>query len=476
MTRIASRTPTVTALLDSGPAHLENGPAALEENTATLEENTATLEENTATLEENTATLENNTACSRHTTLRRTGTALLLALSVLVPATAGCAVQDAYLRHDDEILSRVGVPRPGTERAARIRQEGTHVSVEAIQLCDRVERLEIERTHVFSRRSRKPMVPILAAIGGAAAVALGAFAIVRAPNLPESRPDLETGWTRSQARGLGGLLVGGGGVLALGTVGHAFRLARGERTTETVTEAGEVLQSGVACPSPIPWQGAEMRLGAISLGTTPSTGRAELDLDLAVLPRDIAGAPPNVDLRIDGRTVGQVNLAPIRHVHQERAWRDAGQVRCAAPERPDDCDALNAYLIRYPDGPHATEARRILESAAGALVEAAARRRAEAEEAAARLRQAAAESMAALERQRAESERRLREEERERARAERERERDRARHIAEQREAEQRHRQTRERTQARRACHATCRQTCGGNQACQTACQTTQCQ
>lgn len=403
-------------------------------------------------------------------------TRLVVLLSSLSLIGAGCAVRGPLLRHDDDVASRSSQLRLGEGRAARLAQQGTRVQVEAIQLCDRVERLHIERTHLYARRTKNKTVTVATAVGSALGIALGTVALVRAPSLPASRDPLDDGFTRSQARGGGAAAVALGSAAAFGLLIHGIRIARGDREREQVTEDGEVLEREVACPAPVPWTAAPVTLGArVALGQTGADGRAELDLAPRVPPAAIEGAPLRVDLRVGGRPVGQVDLAPVRHAHQEDAWRFAGAMRCAAPEEPDDCDGVAEYLRRYPEGPHADEARRTLERARGALAEAAARRRAEAAAAAEALRRANAERAAELQRQAEESARRLREEEQARERAARQRERELRAAEERQRDAQRQAEREAQRRRVRRECQATCRQSCGGVQACVTACYREQC-
>lgn len=397
------------------------------------------------------------------------------AIVILLVCTAcGAYTRGAHLRDTDEVLRVTTETRPGAEQDVEIEQHDTDVEVRAFATCDRVERQEIVRTHVYRRKSKIGPVMLAVLVGAVAASVAGGLMLANIADYPdEDAPGVDPDeLTAQDARLLGGLFTTLAGGLVLAASIHGVQLLIREGDEEQLVIDGNTLASSVPCEPALPLRNVPIigQLGRerFELGLTETTGRAHLDLSVLDPSRIGTSGPTELELSINGRSEGVVDLAPLRAMYERQAWDASRRLRCAAPTEPDDCEGVERYLREHPHGAHAGEAHQLLRAAREPLARAAARREAEREAAAQRVQQAIAERELQLQRERAELERQQREAEAAR----------RAAIEAQNRRIEQAQREAeaqRRREAARRECHATCYRSCGGSNACVQACFDAQC-
>lgn len=374
----------------------------------------------------------------------------------------------------DQVIHRRTERRPSLQYQAAAVQKGLHLEVSAVQLCDRVEVDDIQRTHRYDRVSKAPGWMAGLALAGAAGVGTGSYLLARADHYPEHVPSGSDALTRNEARAWGATSAAVGGVVLAAAMIHWIIVSRDDTETEVFHKDGGAVAQGVACARSEPAPGVNVwlatRRGRVQVGSTGDDGTLAVELNDVVPPAAVVGADweKRASVGTGDRVMMDVDLEPVRHWYEARQWADADLQACAGPERADACDGIRGYLAAFPDGEHAPQARQLLARAKAALAQIAAREQAEAAAAAQEQQRIEAEREAAAERQREELERRRRVEE-----EQYQRQLERRQQALEQ---EREHaREQRERRAARQKCEAACRSSCERSGSCYRQCMSTQC-
>ena len=301
------------------------------------------------------------------------GAALLLAASSL-----GCAKMDYGPRTlvDETVVRTRHQLLDSSDARATVKQTRTEIRVTATPLCDLVEQKEIRRTYA-QEKENKAIVPELVLLSlGAVPAGLGVAFLLDSKNVYENDRHARL----YNASGKSGAVAGGAVLLAWGVAFMAVPLVDFARSVgsredeETITEEGQRIRKGVPCPTAGPaafrFISGRVQGDTFALGRTDNAGVLAADLVQVVPPRifESTPSPMSMEVLIDGAVVGTVSLAGVgeiqvrdRYQLDAAAWSEVDVIACrsASPERPA-CDAVRAYMQRFPNGERRDEARKLL--------------------------------------------------------------------------------------------------------------------
>lgn len=301
--------------------------------------------------------------------------ALGLAISSL-----GCAEMSLGPRKlvDETVLSTHHKILPSQTVRASLEQSGTELRIKAAQTCDLVEVKEIERTYA-KERENEAIVPELVLFSlGTVPAGLGVAFIVDSKNVYDddrhARQYNATGKLGAVASGAV-LLAWGVAMMAVPLVDFA-RSAGSDEDEEKVTENGPVLRRDIPCQagvSPAPHRSISGRVPGdfFPLGQTDAAGSFKADLVLVVPSRifESSNPPASMEVLIDKTLVGKASLAGIDEKQgrdfrerDEGAWSEVDVIACrsASPDHPA-CNEVRAYVLKFPNGAHIQEARKLLD-------------------------------------------------------------------------------------------------------------------
>jgi hypothetical protein len=301
--------------------------------------------------------------------------ALLLAIFSL-----GCAELSYGERKliDETVLSTRHQIKPSASVRASLKQSGTEIRLTATNMCDLVEVKEVRRTF-GQERENDALVPELVLLSlGAVPAGLGVAFLVDAPNVYDNdrneRQYNASGRTGAIASGLV-LLAWGVGMMSVPLVDFA-RSATSKEDEETRTEEGSVIRRDMPCEAgvaPAQYRAVSGRVPGdfFSLGQTDASGLFSADL-VAVVPSRIFEStrpPASMEVVIEGTPAGSVSLAGVEEIQRKdrrendaKAWSQVDVIACrsASPDHPS-CNAVRAYMQRFPNGEHREEARKLLD-------------------------------------------------------------------------------------------------------------------
>jgi hypothetical protein len=366
--------------------------------------------------------------------------------------------------------ARIGLrePQPVSERAVSTRvdheqhigkvngsveQEGTSVKVHVVKTClqnDR-EMSKVERIQERQHFNETPLNDWYAGVGGGVSLALGLTMIAAPSTFGNSDATNPNGLSSKQVTGSGVALTALGVALLVIPVVDAVRASGAEQRTTVEWVRGPVVRRDIPCKGS-PLSDAQLALATtppVFLGGTDADGNAEVDLQRVV--RDVAPARENVDVLLEGKPIGQIDLTPLAEMRENSEWTKVDTSGCASEASPEACGSLLLFLRLFPASQHVADADVALTAYRTKLKaeEAAAAAKAAAEEGARQVRlraeQVAVQAKAAQE-----------------ARAEQ----------ARKYEAESAER----RRQAQATCRAKCESACNGDESCGHACFGQKCQ
>ena len=189
------------------------------------------------------------------------------------------------------------------------------------------------------------------------------------PNDDTSRTYNSVGQDSAKVIGWSTLAVGG--VLLLVPVVDAIRASGSEQEVQQVTKEGEILKSNVQCPdNPLREARVAVDIDSVEFdaGTTDQKGSVVFDLD-AVVGVDAKLDPDGKGkVVVNDKTVGDVSLKALYEKREARAWSGVAVVECKSPTSPASCDGVVKYLRDWPEGKHAPMARQILQEARPAVM------------------------------------------------------------------------------------------------------------
>lgn len=292
----------------------------------------------------------------------------------------GCAEMTLGPRKmvDETVLSTHHKIIPSAGVRGSFTQTGTAIRVTAARTCDLVEVKEIERT--FAQERENPaLVPELVLLSvGTIPAGLGAGFLIDSQNVYENDRHARL----YNPSGKTGAIAGGVVLLAWGAVMMAVPLvdfARGmssEETEEKATENGPVIRRDMPCDQGVAMAGHRSVSGRVPgdsfpLGQTDASGLFTADL-VAVVPSRIFEStrpPSSMEVLIDGSVVGKASLEGVAAIQTRTrremdagAWSEVDVIACrsASPDHPA-CDEVRAYVLKFPNGEHIVEARKLLD-------------------------------------------------------------------------------------------------------------------
>lgn len=246
-------------------------------------------------------------------------------------------------------------------------QAGTELSMVVSHSCELFESPVVERTTRTESTNNSAALDWALFGTGVAAAGLGMYTTFDSSGVygtsTNSRTYNPIGPTGAAVIGIGSIALGV--ALLVIPVVDVVRANRETVERAEVTTQGKVIRRDFACTlAPFNHAAVSGRLGdkAFALGTANADGKLDVDLDSAIDPQWAVPTPP-ARLRIvaEGIAAGEADLAPLFQVREMRAWEQSSPDRCLAPKTADGCDLVKLFIARYPAGPHAADARRVLD-------------------------------------------------------------------------------------------------------------------
>jgi len=305
---------------------------------------------------------------------------LISRTTILLGALCGCVVGCARVGlSQPEIVDRpvktLKDQVPQKDRAvAEISQDDTLVTIEAKRLCKVRERRVVERTTTYKKVNHHPAVDWTFGTIGLVSTGIGVGFIIDAnqvhPDDASSREYNPTGPTNANLLGAG--ILAGGAIFGVIALVDAFRGIGEETEMSRVTLDPKVIKQGVICRvAPLADAEVHARIAVreddvrhLTLGKTDKHGVLELELE-ELIPKDLilTKSSSSVDFVIHDVKVGTVKLGKLYERRERRAWKSLQVDDCREPQSASSCEALMQYLVRYPKGRHASDAKGILHEA-----------------------------------------------------------------------------------------------------------------
>jgi hypothetical protein len=290
--------------------------------------------------------------------------ALRASLAVLLGGCANIGYGKPYtVSERPGPVRRQTVPIEGV--VATTEQYGAQLTITASRAC-RVEDVRtVSATEQTDRKNESAGTDW--ALAGAGAVSLGSGAVLIGdasstyPNDTSSRQYNPTGPGKERAYGIGLVAIG---ATLVGVAGYdGIRASGSETTTKTYDKTERVVTARKACAAS-PKKGVEIKLvldeTSISLGLTDANGKLVVDLS-AVLPETPKfPSAKHAPLVAEGEKVGSVDLPAVLVAREAEVWKRLDVAACRQPTNSRACVPIEAFLKVYPDGAHATEARKLL--------------------------------------------------------------------------------------------------------------------
>lgn len=298
----------------------------------------------------------------------------MAAAAVLLLNSAGCArIGQRPPRNEDQLLRLVPVETVIDGAFAEVGQRGTELALEVSRVCElRTDRV-VQRTTEVESYNQSPGKDWWLAVAALAAGGAGGGLLADAPNTypndPTSRTYNPIGPDEERKYGYG--FVGLGAVFATAVIVDVVRANGTETTSGEATITGPVETHAAACkgrPYANVQVTGEFDGRTFLLGTTNSLGQLLVDLD-ETAPDDwlLRARTAKLQLQVNGRAAGGADLAPLYLSREGRAFDHGAAATCIAAASVQACDPLEQFLARYPDGPHAPQAREALDAAAPKL-------------------------------------------------------------------------------------------------------------
>ncbi len=268
--------------------------------------------------------------------------------------------------NQDRLIRAEPVQVPALGGVAEVEQEGTRLTITVSRACNIRQGRLVDRTTRVESYNQMPALDWLLVGAGAVSIGTGGILLADARNTyPDDRQSRTYNATGPATEKLYGYTMIGAGILA-GTVAivDAIRASGSTETRERTNVPGEIERWGVACRNTLLVNQEIVGVAAgqsFALGKTDASG--ELELDLAqVVPASIVipGSGARLEIRIQGNVSGQVGLRPLYLQREQAAFREAAVAACANPIKADACEGVKKFILNYPDGPHAKEARAAL--------------------------------------------------------------------------------------------------------------------
>lgn len=301
--------------------------------------------------------------------------ATLAGLGALACATGCVDIRKTHIRTTEEVIETTPTVSAQTRFNAESSLEGSIVRVLVTPRCDEVAMETVEVSDISDRYIDEDEVALLTllAIVGAAPLGTGTGLLADAPNVYDSDPNGRL----YNATGQDAVIATGVILTSVGLAASLPPLINGLRAVGTSAERRTMTRQGATLQENVPCRGADnqrryaisVRLGpdAYALGTAVPNDPFTADLTAAVLPRLRAMNPPprGMALWIDDKFQREFPIEPLLTLIQsdlvredEAVWSTAGAAECAKNKAA--CAGVQAYLVRFPTGRHAEEAKKLV--------------------------------------------------------------------------------------------------------------------
>ncbi|HQP34914.1 MAG TPA: hypothetical protein PLI95_07040 [Polyangiaceae bacterium] len=260
---------------------------------------------------------------------------------------------------------------PTKRYLATVDQDGQKATIKLEHACEVVERKTVKVTTTRERQNDSSTRNWLLAGGGLTLLTAGTVTLVDAQNVyphdGSSRTYNPVG--PSGATAIGVALVAAGAVLTAIPAADAIR-ASGSETSESIEgeKSVRVVSQGVPCKgkkvSSLAVVGRVPSGDDLDLGAVDVPGGLTLDLESVVLEAWLLrNRGDELELVVNAQKIGSVKLSELRGFYETKRWDAAGAGACAEPSLVNACDGVKGYLDDYPKGARAREARELLDKA-----------------------------------------------------------------------------------------------------------------
>ncbi len=289
---------------------------------------------------------------------------------------AACVdIRKTHIRSAEEVIDSKPTVSAQNRFTADSSIEGTVIRVMVTPRCDEVAMETVEVSDISDKYMDEDEVALftLLAIVGAAPLGTGTGLLADAPNVYDSDPNLRL----YNSTGQDAVIATGVILVSVGLAASLPPLINGLRAVGTSAETRTMERQGATLKENVPCRGAEgqrrynvsVRLGpdAYALGQAAPNDPFTVDLQGAVLPRLRAMSPPprGIALWIDDKFQKEFPIDPLLSLIQsdigredDAVWLAAESTTCA--QNKNVCAGVQNYLVRFPNGRHAEEARRLL--------------------------------------------------------------------------------------------------------------------
>lgn len=298
----------------------------------------------------------------------------IAAILLAAVALTGCAdIGQRPPVNQDRVVGTALAEAPVAGADADVDQDGVTLSISVSRVCDRGPARTVDRTSTTESFNRFQTANWLLAAAGVVSAGVGAGLVADAantyPNDRASRTFNETGPGKERLYGYA--LIGTGAFFGVVAIVDAVRANGTTVEQKRITLPMEPEKRAIRCSNQ-PFANAAVSGGLLDadlpLGKTNAHGELEVNLEQAI-PEETGLSPSlsKLELRVEGHVAGSVDLRPLFLRREGQAFSQSDSEGCAHPTTVDSCALVKAFLLRYPDGPHAKEAQAILDGAAPKL-------------------------------------------------------------------------------------------------------------
>lgn len=307
--------------------------------------------------------------------------ALLGSLAILATGCVSIGLGEPVVVEEQPLDNKRVVVRTNLA-SVDVDQEDTTLTITAERVCDIEQKVRVKQTLERERINLSPGVTWQLAIYGTILAGIGTGVTVDARlNVEDSDPNGQAynSIGPDGATAIGAAFLAAGTPLLVIAIVDAIRATGSENEiTHTERSAGFVERS-TKCETRVPMARTNV-MGRTNAGTAVHLGDTDaggvLAIDLAdVVSEDITlreGAK-RLALFMGRQPIGSADLKPVASVHREAArvredqeWAALDVTACEEGSVPD-CQAVEAFLKKHPDGQHAPRARIALKTGRDAM-------------------------------------------------------------------------------------------------------------
>lgn len=306
------------------------------------------------------------------------------ALASLLVLTTGCVsigLGEAVVVEERPLDNR-RVVVPTQLASVDVDQEDTTLTITAERVCDIEQKVRVQQTLERERVNLSPGVTWQLAIYGAILAGVGTGVTIDARlNVADSDPEARSynSIGPDAATAIGAAFLAAGTPLLVIAVVDAIRATGSESEIAHTERSAGFIERSTRCETRVPMARSNV-MGRTNAGTPINLGdtdaRGVLAIDLAdVVSEDVTlreGAK-RLALFMGRQPIGSADLKPVASVHREAArvredqeWAALDVTACEEGSQPD-CQAVEAFLQKHPDGQHAPRARIALKTGRDAM-------------------------------------------------------------------------------------------------------------